>query len=348
MEERKIFSYDLTQRSAGKGKCLEMYLGIRYNYVRLCVPGRGSIMEAMDRPYEKKRISTICLGLLILLAGSILASLVFSLLLHFLMPETARNLNVDWWLSAAAQYLVGFPLCAVFISLVPADRMEEYPVSAGAFLSFFLTSCLLMFVGNMVGNQLNDLAAELLGHEPTAFAAEQMMESSLVYSILVTALAAPVWEEIIFRKMLIDRLNRLGDSAAIGISAILFALFHANLQQFFYALTVGWLFGYVYARSGRIRYSIILHMALNFFFGVLPVLAFRSGDGYYSWLIAWLEMIAAACGVVCLIWQAGRIRLRKGWIGLPEDGWLRLAFGNAGMAVLLAGCLILFCLNFMG
>ena len=306
------------------------------------------MMEAMDRPYEKKRISTICLGLLILLAGSIMGSLVFSLLLRFLLPETVSSLNADWWLSAAAQYLVGFPLCAIFISLVPADRMEEYPLSAGALGAFFLASCLLMFVGNLAGNRLNDLAAELLGREPAAFAAEQMMESSLLYSILVTGLAAPVWEEIIFRKMLIDRLNRLGDSAAIGISAVLFALFHANLQQFFYALAVGWLLGYVYAGTGRIRYSIIMHMGLNFFFGVLPVLAFRSGDGYFSWLVMWLEMVAAACGVVCLIWQAGRIRLRKGWIELPEDGWLRLAFGNAGMAVLLVGCLFLFWLNFWG
>ena len=47
------------------------------------------------------------------------------------------------------------------------------------------------------------------------------------------------------------------------MSGIMFGLLHGNFQQFFFAALVGMLFAYVYIRTGRIRYSIYLHMAIN-------------------------------------------------------------------------------------
>ena len=43
-----------------------------------------------------------------------------------------------------------------------------------------------------------------------------------------------------------------------------FVLFHMNLFQFFYAFGLGLVFAYIYTRTGRLRYSVILHSIINF------------------------------------------------------------------------------------
>lgn len=42
-----------------------------------------------------------------------------------------------------------------------------------------------------------------------------------------------------------------------------------NLFQFFYAFGLGLVFGYVYTRTRRLRYSVIMHMIINFMGAVI-------------------------------------------------------------------------------
>lgn len=50
---------------------------------------------------------------------------------------------------------------------------------------------------------------------------------------------APICEEILFRKILIDRIRLYGDKAAILVSSVVFGLSHGNFYQFFYAFGIG-------------------------------------------------------------------------------------------------------------
>ena len=60
----------------------------------------------------------------------------------------------------------------------------------------------------------------------------------------------------------------------------MFGLFHLNLFQFFYAFGLGLMFGYVYMRTSQLRYSIVMHMIINFNGSVLaPWGAITSGLG---------------------------------------------------------------------
>ena len=58
------------------------------------------------------------------------------------------------------------------------------------------------------------------------------------------------------------------------LSAVCFGLLHQNFFQFFYALGLGLLMGYLYVRTGKLRYTILLHAIINFMGGVIaPLLA---------------------------------------------------------------------------
>ena len=112
-----------------------------------------------------------------------------------------------------------------------------------------------------------------------------------LYSILVMVILAPVLEEYIFRKLLIDRLSKYGELTAMLFSATVFGLFHMNFFQFFYAFGLGLLFAYIYTRTRNLLYPVLLHMIINFQGSVLAPWLLSSVD---LELITALESGAAA------------------------------------------------------
>ena len=60
---------------------------------------------------------------------------------------------------------------------------------------------------------------------------------------------------------------------------MLFGLLHGNLEQLFYAILIGLVLGYVYCSTGKIRYTIAIHMGFNALAGVFP-----------SWLLTHIDL----------------------------------------------------------
>ncbi len=177
-------------------------------------------------------------------------------------------------LSIVAQYLIGFPL---LILIMRALSKPERPVKEKMRLSelalLTLIAEALMLLGSIVGSYLSQIFGRLFGIVPSNSLDEMLDGTPIWLMIISVVILAPIVEEIIFRKMIIDRLRRFGGTLAVVISSVAFALIHTNLYQFPYALTVGLLLGYVYVRSGDIRYTVAIHMIMNFLgsVAILPV-----------------------------------------------------------------------------
>jgi len=84
-----------------------------------------------------------------------------------------------------------------------------------------------------------------------------------VANLLVGCVVAPIMEEIVFRWITFRKFAGYGPKAYVFFSALCFALFHANPYQTLYAFALGALFAAVVWYTGRIRYTIILHVAVN-------------------------------------------------------------------------------------
>lgn len=93
---------------------------------------------------------------------------------------------------------------------------------------------------------------------------ETALANAAWVNILVMVLLAPVLEELLFRKMLIDRTIKYGEGISVLISALFFGLFHGNLNQFAYAFVIGGVFAFVYVKTGNVKYTIYMHMLVNF------------------------------------------------------------------------------------
>lgn len=85
-----------------------------------------------------------------------------------------------------------------------------------------------------------------------------------VLSIIVLALLPAIFEELIFRGIILNGLVKsLGEVGAIFMSALLFSLMHASLQQLLYTFILGIILGWIATRTGSTFSSMIVHFLNN-------------------------------------------------------------------------------------
>ena len=151
--------------------------------------------------------------------------------------------------------------------------------------------------------------------------------------------ASPVMEEVVFRRCLINRLRPFGETAALVVSALAFGLFHGTANQLCYGALLGLVFGYVYLRTGRLRYTVGVHVAMNFLSSVvLPALLLRAANSVPSVgtgrvllssvilepsvlaLVAYVSLLCvlALLGSVLFAYGVSERRILPGGIGVRE------------------------------
>ena len=90
-----------------------------------------------------------------------------------------------------------------------------------------------------------------------------IQEYKLIYGLFFYAIMAPIYEELVFRKIILSRLRQYGKRFGIVVTAFLFALYHCNVRQFVFAFLFGIVLGYVMTRYNKIIYPIIIHGFCN-------------------------------------------------------------------------------------
>ena len=142
-------------------------------------------------------------------------------------------------------------------------KIEKKKMSFGHFVVAVLISAFFCCVGSVIGTIVHTALTLPFGQESTSELALIMLDSSMWLRVLVVGICAPVFEEFIFRKLLIDRTVQYGEFFAIFLSGIFFGLFHGNFAQFFFATALGFFFAFIYVKTGNVWYTVALHMVIN-------------------------------------------------------------------------------------
>jgi len=87
----------------------------------------------------------------------------------------------------------------------------------------------------------------------------------LIASLLVFAVTPAIFEELIFRGVLMTKLKEASNNTHFGvvISAIIFAALHMQPWNLLPMIAMGIILGYVYVYLKDIRYSILIHFLFN-------------------------------------------------------------------------------------
>lgn len=194
----------------------------------------------------------------------ILELLGYAIIPDFYQLADEQPSRVSFAITIITIYMTAFPLLALSLRKVPRLVIRPHKMGIGVFISCLCMMAGLALIGTLIGAPIHLILTAPFASEDTTDLAKIILSSTLIERILVTAVLAPVFEELIFRKLLIDRTIKYGQTLSIFLSGLLFGLFHGNFQQFFFATLIGMLFALVYIRTGRIRYSILLHAAMNF------------------------------------------------------------------------------------
>lgn len=165
-----------------------------------------------------------------------------------------------WIGTFAPLYVIAVPVCLLIMRKLPAQTPPSVSLKFSNFMILLPVCFCLMYGGNLIGTYLSMF---LSGGTADNAVVDYAMDTNPI-KIVVMVVLAPVLEEYICRKQIIDRTRQYGEKTAVFLSAMVFALLHQNLFQFFYAFGLGLVFAYIYARTGRLRYSILLHGIVNF------------------------------------------------------------------------------------
>ena len=261
-------------------------------------------------------------------------------MLAALSPAFLKWVNgSDWGLylySSIPQYLVGAPLLVLLLRPLPRENWPRTGMTASGWMRCLLMCFGLGFAGNLIGQMVQQLFTLLTGLSPTN-PLESLLDGALLPQIVCIGIAAPVVEELLFRKLLIDRLHRFGDRTALFVSALVFGLLHGNFSQLFYAFGIGLLLGYLYCRTRQLGYTILLHMAVNLFSGVLLPLLIEALGEVAAGMLSFALIALYVWGIVLFAGGVKHASFAPGAEPLSRrDG--RLIFGNPGMICYLVLC----------
>ena len=84
-----------------------------------------------------------------------------------------------------------------------------------------------------------------------------------IFTVIFVVIIGPIFEELIFRGLLLKKLRVYGDKTAIIYTGIAFGLFHTNLSQILFATVIGFVMAYVVCKTNDIKYSMIIHIIIN-------------------------------------------------------------------------------------
>ena len=225
------------------------------------------------------------------------------------------------------------------IRRIPKSDWQKETMSFKSLLQVFVMMYAVSMVFHLIGLSISQ-AAPAGGTEQLDMI-NQMVSSGIPTGIMMTVIIAPVLEELIFRKLMLDRIRNYGEKTAIVFSALCFGLFHQNLTQFLFAFSVGLFLGYVYCKTGKVIYTMIMHALLNLVSSSIMLLLPQLTNGTGGMVI--LAVMAVVIVALFIMGFVQLIRhLRKKDLRLDNSMITAIPSGEVVKTVYLNPCVMLF------
>lgn len=279
-------------------------------------------------------------------------------------PEWLESMTGSLIVSMVPMYLIGMPALIALVKRLPATQPQQHTMKKWHFVLAIIMCFAVMYLTNYVGVFISFLVGMLKGSPVNNAITTIATTANMGVTFVIMVICAPLYEEFIFRKLIVDRTVRYGQGVAIVISGLMFGLFHGNLNQFIYATAMGMFLAFLYVKTGKLKITIAIHMILNFFGSVISVLILKaikyeellaleanmtSQEAYMQDVMnlvmanlpGWIAYMCYACaififmiaGFVLFIVFRKRFVLEKGEISIPKGQCFRTVILNPGMLV---------------
>ncbi len=212
---------------------------------------------------NKKFFSKIGFNYLIYIISSLIITIIIANIIAATKPEIINNINISTVISAICNYILPLPILIHLMNKIKSTRPEIHKINIKTFLKYLCITITLMWIGNLTGTIITTILGGAIQSDISNPIQNLINSTDIWLNLLLISIIGPIFEEFFFRKLLIDRTIVYGAKVSIILSAVIFGLVHGNLNQFFYSALIGGFLGYVYIKTGRITYTIALHMIIN-------------------------------------------------------------------------------------
>lgn len=221
----------------------------------------------MTRKHFSRLGGMFILGTVIIYA----VQLIPAAIIRIFRPEWLQNGNISLSLSMVPMYLIGMPALIALVKTIPAENVEKRKMKWWQFLVAVLMCFGLVYASNLVGTAVSTVISILKGSAVQNTILDIVTSISMVFTILYMVICAPLMEEYVFRKLIVERTIKYGQGVAVVVSGLMFGLFHGNLNQFVYAFTLGCFLAFLYVKTGKLKITIAIHMMVNFMGSVVSL-----------------------------------------------------------------------------
>jgi membrane protease YdiL (CAAX protease family) len=329
---------------------------------------RDTEITLIDEHAERKNLSTIGFGYAIFSVISTAVALIIMLAAQLLVPDFAESYMFLNLLTPISLYLFALPVLLIITSKTEATTPQKRKMGVGEWLLFLIAGFGFMYIGAFIGNFVMEIISNLMGYDYSNALTGIIDEENIWLTGIFTVIVAPIGEEFVFRKLIIDRTHKYGGLFCVVLSALMFGLMHGNFYQFFYCFLLGLILGYIYYSTGKLHLTIIMHAVINFFGSVVttwlsPVIDglneidMSDMDAYMEFVMSNLPMLlfslafslfiyaSMACAVAFPIAFRKRIHFGRGECHLSRKQVISVACAGAGIITMFAVYLVEFALN---
>ena len=210
-----------------------------------------------------------------MLSLAFLSQYLFAGVLLLLLQCGVPLVNADDWGLGNTAYLIlssvsyalmmGLPM--VFAMLFTRDYRR--PFAAHKRVPFGTALCLVLIglggcmVSNMIASSWSMFLELFNLYPPENSSTMEATPLSLLLNLISMAVLPAILEEMVFRGFVLQSVRKLGDPAAIVISALLFGAMHENLWQLPFATIIGLILGWIVVKTENIWLAVIIHFLNN-------------------------------------------------------------------------------------
>lgn len=201
-----------------------------------------------------------------ILVLSILSQLLFGYFIKILFPGLV---GVAWFsflqigiLSVISVFVPGYLYLKKQNRSYFTDCFKNVKIDILIPLSFFIGICsqYLSIASNLPVNYL----ISFLGKDISSNVPHITNFGVYLISLVVVCLMPAIFEEVLFRGIIFNKGREYGKKAAIILSAVLFAIMHFDISNFFGTLVLGIISGVMVKYTNRLIYPMITHFGMNF------------------------------------------------------------------------------------
>lgn len=252
----------------------------------------------MDILKQKRKLG-FSIGLYLLIVNSL------AVFTKFIMTKTGAVASFDevilkYVLNIICGDVIGYIFLRAFLEKVDNVEKKEkqklgisrvmlyivIAIGLGLFVSF-VTTTILMPIQLLTGVKINNRVATLV------------TKSNPVMLIGYIGILGPIVEELIFRRLLLNKLRVYGDLTAIVYTGVIFGLYHTNLVQIPFAIVIGLVLGLIVVKTNNVKYSMIVHIAINTMTAIINIFL-QNGLYIYMAIFVLLELLCALTAVIAV------------------------------------------------